>query len=105
MGDAKRRDSLDERIAQAHAHRVPPKPGLYLSTREVKGMRFIVEDVTVVDDDDDTAGFFLVSMIDEASADDMGAAGDDLDPEQWFELVERYGLVRSEARINVRIGF
>ena len=97
MGDAKRRGSLDERIAQVRADRAPPKPGLYLSTREVKGMRFIVEDVTVVDDDDDTAGFFLVSMIDEASADDMGAAGDDLDPEQWFELVERYGLVRSEA--------
>ena len=92
MGDAKRRGSLDERIAQARAHRVPPKPGLYLSTKEIKGTRFIVEDVNV-----DAAGFFLVSMIDEASADDMGAAGDDLDPEQWFELVERYGLVRSEA--------
>ena len=96
MGDAKRRGSLDERIAQAHADRVPPKPGLYLSTREVKGMRFIVEDVTVVDDDD-SAGFFLVSMIDEASADDIGALGDELNPEQWFELVNRYGLVRSEA--------
>lgn len=98
MGDAKRRGSLDERITQAHADRVPPKPGLYLSTKEIKGMRFIVEDVTVVDDDDeDAAGFFLVSMIDEASADDMGALGDELNPEQWFELVNRYGLVRSEA--------
>ncbi len=92
MGDAKRRGSLDERIAQAQSQRVPPKPGLYLSTKEVKGMRFIVEDVTVVDD---AAGFFLVSMIDEASADDMGAMGDELDPEQWFELVEQYGLVHS----------
>ena len=96
MGDAKRRGSLDERIAQVRAERVPPKPGLYLSTKEVKGMRFIVEDVTVADADDD-AGFFLVSMIDEASADDMGAMGDELDPDQWFELVEQYGLVRSET--------
>jgi hypothetical protein len=100
MGDAKRRGSLDERIAQVRAERVPPKPGLYLSTKEVKGMRFIVEDVAVADADDDDgagAGFFLVSMIDEASADDMGAMGNELDPDQWFELVEQYGLVRSET--------
>ena len=59
MGDAKRRGSLDERIAQVRADRAPPKPGLYLSTKEIKGMRFIVEDVTVVDDDDEDAAGFL----------------------------------------------
>ena len=39
----------------------------------------IAEDVNVVDDDDDDA------------------AGDELDPEQWFELVKRY--------INVHVVF
>lgn len=59
-------------------------------------MRLIVEDVTILDDDEDE-GFFLVSMIDEASADDANAAGDELDPEQWFALVDQYGLVRADG--------
>lgn len=40
--------------------------------------------------------FFLVQMIDEASADDMNAMGDELDPDEWFALVEQYGLIKSE---------
>ena len=35
--------------------------------------------------------------IDEASADDMSAIGDELDPDEWFALVDQYGLVKSES--------
>ena len=94
MGQARLRGSREERIARTKATKQPPKPGLYISTREVDGMRLIVEDVTVIDEGEDE-GFFLVSMIDAPSSSDCGACGDELDPDQWFELVERYGLVLS----------
>lgn len=54
-------------------------------------MRFIVEDVFVDED------FFLVQLIDEVNADDTGAIGDELDPDQWFALVDGYGLVKSKS--------
>ena len=95
VGDAKRRGSFEERVAQARAKRVPPTPGVYVSTKEVRGMRLLVEDVSVLEDSQ-SDGFFLVSLIDEASADNDNAAGDDLNPEQWFELVDRYGLTRED---------
>ncbi len=57
-------------------------------------MRFVVEDVTL---DEDEEGFFLVQLIDEASADDMSAMGDELDPDEWFGLVDQYGLVKFES--------
>lgn len=97
MGQAKQRGTREIRIAQAKVARKPPAPGLYVSTKEVQGMRLIVEDVTILDDDEEDEGFFLVSMIDETSAGDSSAAGDELDPEQWFALEDRYGLVRADG--------
>lgn len=94
MGQARLRGSRDERVAQAKATRTPPIPGLYVSTTSVIGMRFIIEDVTILDDEENQ-GFFLVSMIDEASAGDLGALRDELDPDEWFALVNKYGLVPS----------
>ncbi|MGL6326863.1 hypothetical protein ACSZML_06865 [Aeromonas rivipollensis] len=44
-----------------------PKTGLYLSTKKVKGMRLVVEDVFAEEGDD----FYLVNVIDEASKDDF----------------------------------
>lgn len=96
MGQAKLRGTREARIAQAKSTRSPPKPGLYISTQYVKGIRFIVEDVTVIDEGEDDSSF-LVSMIDEASSSNTEAMGDELDPNQWFELVEKYGLVPSSA--------
>ena len=46
-----------------------PKTGLYLSTKKVKGMRLVVEDVFAEEGDD----FYLVNVIDEASKDDFSA--------------------------------
>lgn len=92
MGQAKQRGTREARIAQVKANRQPPKLGLYVSTKDVQGMRLVVEDVTILDDGEDE-GFFLVSMIDEASSGDGDGAGDELVPEQWFALVDQYGLV------------
>ena len=78
------------RLVRLRATRQPPKPGLYVSTKNVNDMRFIVED-------EESKGFFLVSMIDETSAGDMSAASDELDPDQWFALVEQYGLVHKDV--------
>ncbi|MEA9419811.1 hypothetical protein VCX22_20590 [Aeromonas caviae] len=66
-----------------------PKTGLYLSTKKVKGMRLVVEDVFAEEGDD----FYLVNVIDEASKDDFSAMGDEMDGEQWEALVAEYGLV------------
>lgn len=96
MGQAKQRGNREERIAQAKANRQPPTPGLYVSTKQVQGMRLLVDEVTVLDDEENE-GFFLVSMIDEASTDNADAIGDELEPEQWFQLVDQYGLVRSDG--------
>ena len=92
MGQAKQRGTREARIARVKANRQPPKLGLYVSTKDVQGMRLVVEDVTILDDGEGE-GFFLVSMIDEASSGGGDAAGDELDPEQWFALVDQYGLV------------
>lgn len=92
MGQAKLRGSREERIAQSKATKRPPEKGVYVSTKSPVGMRFVVEDVTL---DEDEEGFFLVQMIDEATADDTSAMGDELDPDEWFQLVAQYGLVRS----------
>lgn len=66
-----------------------PKTGLYLSTKKVKGMRLVVEDVFAEEGDD----FYLVNVIDEASKDDFSAMGDEMDGEQWEAFVAEYGLV------------
>ena len=95
MGQAKQRGTREARIAQVKANRQPPNLGLYVSTKDVQGMRLVVEDVTILDDEQDKC-LFLVSMIDEASFGDGDAAGDELDPEQWFALVEQYGLVHAD---------
>lgn len=94
MGQAKLRGSKEERIAQCKARKQPPEKGVYVSTKKPIGMRFVVEDVTL---DEDEEGFFLVQLIDEASADDMSATGDELDPDEWFALVDQYGLIKSES--------
>ena len=95
MGQAKQRGTREARIAQVKANRQLPNLGLYVSTKGVEGMRLVVEDVTMLDDEQDK-GLFLVSMIDEASSGDGDAAGDELDPEQWFALVDQYGLVHAD---------
>ena len=68
-------------------------PPIYLHEKVLRDA-LVVEDVIF---DEDEEGFFLVQLIDEASADDMGAMGDELDPDEWFALVEQYGLVKSES--------
>lgn len=95
MGQAKLRGSKEERIAQSKAKKQRSETGVYVSTKKALGMRFVVEDVNFDDDDDDD--FFLVQLIDEASADDMSAIRDELDPDEWFALMDQYGLVRSEG--------
>jgi hypothetical protein len=92
MGQAKLRGNKEERIAQSKAKSRAPEKGLYVSMKKPAGMRFVVEEVTIDDE-----GFFLVEMIDEPSANDMSAIGDELDPDEWFALVEQYGLIKSES--------
>ncbi|SEK88644.1 hypothetical protein [Nitrosovibrio tenuis] len=94
MGQAKLRGNKEERIGQSKAKRQPPETGLYVSTRKPLGMRFVVEDVIF---DEDEEGFFLVQLIDKASADDMSVMGDELDPDEWFALVDQYGLVKTRS--------
>ncbi|SEO10667.1 hypothetical protein SAMN05216404_111105 [Nitrosospira multiformis] len=94
MKKAKLRDSNEEKIAQGKDRKQPPETGVYVSTKEPLGMRFVVEDVIFAEDEE---GFFLVQMIDEASAGDMTAMGDELDPDEWFTLVDQYGLVKPDG--------
>jgi hypothetical protein len=41
--------------------------------------------------------FFLAQWIDEVNADGISPMGDGLDPNEWFGLVDQYGLVKSES--------
>lgn len=70
-----------------------PKPGLYMSTQKVVGMRIVVEEVFGPTDDDPDDDFYIVNFIDEASKDDFSAMGDEMDGEQWEAFVAEYGLV------------
>lgn len=99
MGQAKLRGTKEDRIAQSKEKKLPPKVGLYISTKHQKGLRLIVEDVTVLDDEEEkeNEGFFLVHIIDETSSGDAYAMGDELDSDQWFDLVNQYGLVYLES--------
>ena len=94
MGQAKLRGSREERITQSKARKRSPEKGVYVSTKKADwhalcGWR--------CDAWRDEEGFFLVQMIEETSADDMSAMGDELDPDEWFSLVEQYGLVKSDS--------
>lgn len=50
-----------------------------------------MESVSQVDDD-----FYLVSIIDEPSKDDMYADGDELTNTEWHDLAKQFGLERAE---------
>jgi hypothetical protein len=96
MGQAKLRGSKEQRIAQTMERSIVlPKLGTYVSTKNPAGMRFIVENVSVLDaeDNDGYEGFFLVTMVDEASASDFQAIRDELDSDEWRELADKYGLI------------
>ena len=95
MGQAKKRGSQEQRIAHATERSMaPPTEGVYISTKKVQGMRLLVEEVSVsVADDGENDGYFLVVMIDEASAREPEAMRDELWPDEWRSLVAEYGLV------------
>ena len=96
MEQAKLPGGKEDGMAQSKAKKQRPETGLYVSTKKPLGMRFVVEEVNFADDDDDD-DFFLVQLIDEASSDDVNAIGDELDPDEWFALVDQYGLIKSES--------
>lgn len=66
-----------------------PKKGLYISTKKVDGMRFIVESAFGENPDE----FYLVDVIDEVSKNAPFAYGDEMDNKQWESLCTEYGLV------------
>ncbi|HJV82441.1 hypothetical protein [Noviherbaspirillum sp.] len=78
--------------------RQPPKKGLYTSTKTAPGKQFVVENVTVVEDEDEGGVFFLVDLVDAADAADMSASGMELDTDEWFEMVDEYGLVEGAGK-------
>ena len=95
MGQAKSRGNQAQRIAQAlERGKAAPKEGLYISTTP-PGMRFIVEEVTVLspEENEGEEGFFLVTVVDEASADDFQAMRDEFDADEWRNFVTQYGLI------------
>ena len=92
MGQAKTRGSKEKRIAQSKAKKEPPEIGVYVYTKKPLGMRFVVEDVSFVDET-----FFLVEMVEEFNAHDINAIRYEFDPEEWFALVDQYGLIKSES--------
>jgi hypothetical protein len=73
--------------------RQPPKTGLYTSTKNTPGKQFIVEDVFIDDDADAEDEFFLVQLVEAKGANDMSAIGMELDQDEWFAMVDQYGLI------------
>lgn len=68
-----------------------PELGLYVSATDPH-LRFIVEDVSVVDKEDGENDFFLVSVVAADGHADISAMGLELDPEEWDEFVESHEL-------------
>lgn len=62
---------------------------MYISTKKVDGIRFIVESVFGENPDE----FYLVEVIDEESKGDSFADDDEMNNEQWESLCAEYGLV------------
>ena len=60
-----------------------PKIGLYIPTKKAEGMRLCITNAY----GDEPEEFYLVEIVNEASE-----IGDELDKEQWEELVKEYGL-------------
>jgi len=67
---------------------VLPEIGLYISTKEVKGVSFYIEGAYGDDPDE----FYMVEVIDGASKDDPSAMSDEMIKEEWESLVNRHGL-------------
>jgi hypothetical protein len=98
VGDAKRRGTFEDRVKAAKTKRTPPTLGLYISTKTEVEIRIIVENVFLSDESSNEQDeFFLVDVVDEADANDTSAISDELDPDQWFALVDEYGLVRVDS--------
>lgn len=77
----------------------PPKKGLYTATKIDPGKQFVVEDVFFPEDDEDSDGnFFLAEVVDAADKDDMSALGMELDPDEWYALVDEYGLLKGPQK-------
>lgn len=76
----------------------PPELGIYVSTTD-PSLRFVVEDVTVVDDEDGDGedDFFLVSVVAADGKDDILAMGEELDPDEWTDFVEQHQLRKSDS--------
>jgi len=66
-----------------------PEEGLYISTKGTTEVRLIVEGAYGENPNE----FYIVEIIDESNRENMDAAGDELDKEQWESLVNQYGLV------------
>jgi len=63
-----------------------PAPGTYISSSN-PSFKIVVEDVEQVDDD-----FFLVSLVEFGSENDMSEMGQELDPDEWYKYVEAHQL-------------
>ena len=66
-----------------------PELGLYISTKKVEGMKFVVEDASGENPDE----FYLVEVIDQTNQNNSSAMGEEMDNEQWESMCEEYGLV------------
>ncbi len=94
MGQAKQQGSGDKQGAKARK-RMPPTPGLYVSTKGDKPMRLVVEDVDFVDQKGAELMFY-VSTIEEAHLNNLNKLGDELDQDQWYALEAAHGLQRQD---------
>lgn len=65
-----------------------PSIGLYTATKKQKGMRLCITEAYGDNPDE----FYLVTVCDEESVDDMSAMADEMDKEQWESLVDEFGL-------------
>lgn len=65
-----------------------PEVGLYVSTKDVKGMSIYVED-SYGDNPDE---FYLVETIEPDEKGDLSAMGSEMTKQEWESLVNQYGL-------------
>lgn len=103
MGQAKARGTLEQRIAQAQStppqidtSRAPTVGSIFVTTKINPGIRYVVDDVQLLDDpeDDWDRAFFSVELIKEDDKHDPDAASLELDNSEWSKFASHFGLTK-----------
>ena len=72
-----------------------PTPGRVYVAASDPGLRILIEHVHDLEGDEETDAGYVLEACAEGDQEDMGAAGLEMNDEEWEEMVARHGLTPS----------